>query len=48
MDGLHEYALCKVCNHYVKYEPTDIFVEGDKFYVYCDHCMNYVEIGKDK
>lgn len=48
MDGLTEIALCKVCNHYVKYQPTDVFVDGDEFFVYCDHCMNVVKVGEEK
>ena len=48
MDGLTEIALCQVCNHYVKYQPTDVFVERDGFFVYCDHCMNAVKVGEDK
>lgn len=48
MDGLTEVALCKVCNHYIKYQPTDVFVDGDEFFVYCDHCMNVIKVGEEK
>lgn len=45
MDGMTEYAICKVCNRTTHYQPTDVFVgEGGKFYVCCEHCMNDVEI----
>lgn len=41
-------VLCKVCGHYKYYESTEVFVDGDKFCVYCDHCMNTIEIGDAK
>ena len=47
MDGLTNYAICKVCNHTTKYQPTDVFVgEDGKFYVYCEHCTNDIKIEK--
>ena len=47
MDGLTNYAICKVCNHTTKYQPTDVFVgEDGKFYVCCEHCMNDIKIDR--
>lgn len=47
MEEERHMALCKVCNHYVYYEPTKVFPEGNKFYIYCDHCMNLIELNYD-
>lgn len=46
MDGLTEVALCKICSHYTKYQPTDVFVDGNDFYIYCEHCMNVINVSK--
>lgn len=47
MDGLTNYAICKVCNHTTKYQPTDVYVgEGGHFYVLCEHCMNDIKIDR--
>lgn len=48
MDELTKIAICKVCNYCVKYQPTDVFMIGNEFFVYCDHCMNVVKVSEGK
>jgi hypothetical protein len=46
MDGHTEIALCKICNTYVKYQDTDVYIDNDTndLCIDCTQCMNQIKI----
>lgn len=44
MDGHTEITLCKICNTYVKYQDTDVYIDNDNLCIDCTQCMNQIKI----